>query len=924
MKILRRLLILLIVMPTCIGFGATAYSKGIITVNISQYPIRIIADGVSSWQMEGVRVFSAGGNVKITQGKMQLSANNVVCWFYELEAGQKPEARVEILSQGDVVLIQGRDYEKYEEVYLQLETIAGVMVNTYSGAPVQTFGEEQLVGNHLKLKKIKELDLPEFAYKEPLELELEGGPPGVPGVVDVVANDIDSWEEGGKRVIVAVGDVEIRRGEQLMTADNAILWFDQEEKEGKKTPSLKEFYAEGNVTIAASEKAKEIKHADKVFENFKESKGFYVNPKIKTTVKNFPLPIYMGGREMKQIDPDSYEVKDGYLTTCSFGHPHFHVKSPKIRIKRRVEDGETYTEAKAYDNVFYFGQIPTAYLPVYKYDTQKKESLLIGYGVGSSQRFGTFLRTAWNPYALAFVPSSLSDWSSLVTKLEYLNKRGPAGGFEFEYDRDDTGTEGFLETYYVKDKLLRDEVPPRLPITDKNRGRVLWRNRQEVTEELRADTELSYLSDRGFLKEYFEEEFQEGKKQETYLNLRRLKDNRGATFLAKDEINKFQTGFEAWPQVTYHAIGQPLWENRLNMTSESNFGYLNMQIGNELESSNNDVFNRLRSTTGKSFRFDSDNTLSAPFKWWILKANPFVGGRLTGYSKSLENNGPNGDATGRFIGSLGFEGSTQLWRAYALENKLLRINGLRHIITPEVRWIAAPIVTKKPEDLLQYERSDALNDYNTATISLRNRMQTRRGPPWALTTVDLLEFDIGAHLLNSPKKTATNLVVPTLMTPEGVIIPRRDSYLQFDLRTPITNRITLESVGNEFNLSNKTFDVLNIGTTFKRSEDWDYFVGFRHIDKTSNTVTLSTNTLIGKKWRLNVAEAFDLGARTESGDTTSKNLFSNFSFTRESHDWIAGFNVFFDVVDRNKVFSFVFQPKGIAKSIGQSYSLAGR
>ena len=700
MKILRRLLILLIVMPTCIGFGATAYSKGIITVNISQYPIRIIADGVSSWQMEGVRVFSAGGNVKITQGKMQLSANNVVCWFYELEAGQKPEARVEILSQGDVVLIQGRDYEKYEEVYLQLETIAGVMVNTYSGAPVQTFGEEQLVGNHLKLKKIKELDLPEFAYKEPLELELEGGPPGVPGVVDVVANDIDSWEEGGKRVIVAVGDVEIRRGEQLMTADNAILWFDQEEKEGKKTPSLKEFYAEGNVTIAASEKAKEIKHADKVFENFKESKGFYVNPKIKTTVKNFPLPIYMGGREMKQIDPDSYEVKDGYLTTCSFGHPHFHVKSPKIRIKRRVEDGETYTEAKAYDNVFYFGQIPTAYLPVYKYDTQKKESLLIGYGVGSSQRFGTFLRTAWNPYALAFVPSSLSDWSSLVTKLEYLNKRGPAGGFEFEYDRDDTGTEGFLETYYVKDKLLRDEVPPRLPITDKNRGRVLWRNRQEVTEELRADTELSYLSDRGFLKEYFEEEFQEGKKQETYLNLRRLKDNRGATFLAKDEINKFQTGFEAWPQVTYHAIGQPLWENRLNMTSESNFGYLNMQIGNELESSNNDVFNRLRSTTGKSFRFDSDNTLSAPFKWWILKANPFVGGRLTGYSKSLENNGPNGDATGRFIGSLGFEGSTQLWRAYALENKLLRINGLRHIITPEVRWIAAPIVTKKPEDLL--------------------------------------------------------------------------------------------------------------------------------------------------------------------------------------------------------------------------------
>lgn len=913
-------------MLTCIGFEATAYPKGIITVNISQYPIRIIADSISSWQMEGMRVFSASGNVKITQGKVQISANSAVCWFYELEAGQKPEARMEILSQGDVVLIQGRDYENYEEVYLQLETAAGIVVNTYSGTPVQTFGEEQLTGSHLKLKKIKELGLSEFAYKEPLELELEAVPPGMPQVVDVVANDIDSWTEGDTRVVVAVGDVEIRRGEETLTADNAILWFDQEEKDGKKTPRFKEFYAEGNVSIAANETGKEIKQADKVFENFKESKGFFVNPRIKTPIEKFPLPIYTGGKEMKQISPDVYEIKDGYFTTCSFGYPHFHVSSPRVRIRRRFEDGKGYAEAKAYDNVFYFGSIPTAYLPVYKYDTKKKEPLLVGYGAGSSQRFGTFIRTAWNPYALPFVPSSLGDWSSLVTNLDYLSKRGPATGFLFNYDREDVGLglEGFLQTFYVNDKLDKDEVPPRLTIKNKNRGRVLWRNRLEITEELRADAELSYLSDRGFLKEYFEEEFQEGKKQETYLNLRRLKDNRGATLLLKDEINNFQTGLEERPKMAYHAVGQPLWDNRLNMTSESNLGYLSMQIGDELESSNRDVFNRLKSTIGESFRFDSNNTLSAPFKWWVFKANPFVGGRLTGYSKSLENNGPNGDATGRFIGSLGFEGSTEFWRVYALDNKLFKINGLRHIITPEIRWNAAPIVTKKPEHLLQFERSDALNDYNTATISIRNRMQTRRGPPWALKTVDLLEFDIEAHLLNSPRKTADKSIVPTLMTPEGVIIPRRDSYLQFDLRTPITNRITLESERNEFNLSKKTFDVTNIGVSFKKSEDWSYFAGFRHIENTSNTLTLSTNMLVGKKWRLNFSEAFDFGVRTESGDRTSKNLFSNFSFTREAHDWIAGFNVFFDVVSRNNAFSFVFQPKGIARSIGRSYSFAGR
>ncbi|MEE9515034.1 MAG: hypothetical protein V3V54_03295, partial [Candidatus Brocadiales bacterium] len=225
MKTLRYLLI---VVPIWMGFGPLAYPGGLVSLDITEYPINITAHSVQTWEMEGVRVFSATGDVRITQGRMQISSNAATCWFYELEAQRKPSARMEILSQRDVVLIQGQGYEKYEEVYLHLETGVGIMVDTRGGASVQTFGEEQRTGGQLKMKEIKKLGLDEFAYREPLVLELEKGPPGEPATVDIIANDIDSWVEGDTRIVVAAGDVEFKRGTQSFKADNAILWFGQD------------------------------------------------------------------------------------------------------------------------------------------------------------------------------------------------------------------------------------------------------------------------------------------------------------------------------------------------------------------------------------------------------------------------------------------------------------------------------------------------------------------------------------------------------------------------------------------------------------------------------------------------------------------------------------------------------------------------
>ena len=45
--------------------------------------------------------------------------------------------------------------------------------------------------------------------------------------MDIVADNIDSWEEGVKRVVVAIGNVKIKKVDATIDADSVILWFDK-------------------------------------------------------------------------------------------------------------------------------------------------------------------------------------------------------------------------------------------------------------------------------------------------------------------------------------------------------------------------------------------------------------------------------------------------------------------------------------------------------------------------------------------------------------------------------------------------------------------------------------------------------------------------------------------------------------------------
>ena len=194
--------------------------------NIVQRPFSLSAERISTWKKDGIRVFVASKDVRILQGPFQITADSTVCWFHEEEAAQYTEATMEVYCEGNVTILQDENYEKFEQVYLRFETMTGIMVNP-DIQPIATFEEPQKTDVILRGEEIRSLKKEEYLSTEiPSKVPTAGAPPQEE-IVDIIADNIDSWEEGDKRVVVAIGNVKIKKVDATIDADSVILWFDK-------------------------------------------------------------------------------------------------------------------------------------------------------------------------------------------------------------------------------------------------------------------------------------------------------------------------------------------------------------------------------------------------------------------------------------------------------------------------------------------------------------------------------------------------------------------------------------------------------------------------------------------------------------------------------------------------------------------------
>jgi len=246
--------------------------------DVAHYPIHISAGSISTWQKNEIRVFQASGDAEVEQGDVRIVANNIIIWFKEVKTGQFVEGNLEIYCNGNVTLFQEDDIQDFKETYLELVTTAGVSVGNVttdgSAGNVSSTEDEKRSKLYAQAEKFKAKERGE-QYKDDSSTDTV-----VAGeMVDIIADDIDSWLENNVRVIVATGNVRIKKAGETLNADNVILYFDQEKDEEGKSPkqTYKEFYADGNVTMT---RESDMIIAEKIFQNIKEDKGLFVNSTI--------------------------------------------------------------------------------------------------------------------------------------------------------------------------------------------------------------------------------------------------------------------------------------------------------------------------------------------------------------------------------------------------------------------------------------------------------------------------------------------------------------------------------------------------------------------------------------------------------------------------------------------------------------------
>ncbi|MCF6148902.1 MAG: LPS-assembly protein LptD [Candidatus Kuenenia sp.] len=940
MKTIRFLFILVVFF----SLSVSVFADSLLSVsNIAHRPFSLSAKRVSTWKKEGIRVFVAEKNVSISQGPFRIVADNAVCWFHEEESLQNVDAIIEVYCEGDITMFHGENYEKFEQVYQKFVTMTGIEVSP-DISPIASFESEQQIpvflrGEEIRLRGEEEylsMEIPDRLKTQDQREKEE--------LIDIIADHIDSWEEeDGRRIIVALGNVKIKKEDMDIDADSVILWFDKSALPDVPQQSielpLSEIYAEGNVTMR---RENDFLIADRIFEQTKEDRGIIIDGKIKTTIQSRrdektsdqdigsrtkkskssaleDLPAHVAAEEIRHVGKGQYELKNGRITTCGYGHPHYHFKGKKIRLIQ----SEEHNIVSSKHNYFYLGQYPLAYFPYLSLDIQEKEKLLKEWEFGSSSRFGTFIRTDWDLYAAT--GGRQKEWSDLIFKLDYLQERGLGTGFDFGYRGKDLF--GFVDTYYLNDHGEYDIN--RIPVDEEDRGSILWRQRQMLPYNLRMDMEYSYLSDPRFLREYFQHEFKTEKDHETVFYLRRIQDNKAATFLVNQQFNGFDTTVdslrehnyaERLPEAKYQIISEPLMGNRVLFSSENSITYFNNSVeqSGDSEKNNQTLAGFNSGTVNESVetqpvaRIDSVARLSFPFKPWFFNVKPFVEGRVTGYSESLDTSSEgfteNGNVAGRLISSFGLDWSSTHWRTYSVYNDFFKINRLRHIFIPELRYINSPFVSLDPSELYQYDEIDALDSSQILVMGVKNKLQTKRGRPGYEKTVDFIDFNIDYYMF------PTNSGIYT----EGIngIIVRKDNFINLDFRCQLTDIVTFISERNEFNTEEFQFDVLSYGVEVFNPPDWQFFAGHRFIRDISSTIILAADYQISEKWSIMGREKYDL--KSSLSDETDddrreerKNLKTSLVLSRYFHDWIGSLTLELDPIRNDNSYRFDITPKGL-------------
>ncbi|MGD2108980.1 MAG: LPS assembly protein LptD [Phycisphaerae bacterium] len=611
-------------------------------------------------------------------------------------------------------------------------------------------------------------------------------------------------------------------------------------------------YLEGDVVVR---QGPNMIRASRVYYDFLADRAVILDAVVRATVAQRNIPLYARASEIRQLSRDRFAASNARLSTSEFHTPHYHVGASHIELTNRsVPDpsGNRPTinagSFRIRDATLNVAGRPLMYWPYVAGNLDTSETGIRNLRSGYSDDFGFEIETEWHFFnVLGFETPEGFDTS---LSLDYFSRRGPAVGVDAEYRRDRYF--GLLRSYFMSDTeedflgRRRESVS-----VEDVRGRLLLRHRQYLERDWSLSLELSYISDRTFLEEFFEPEFDNEKEQETLLYLKRQWDNRALTIHVQPRILDFETTTERLPDVGFHLAGEPLGGFG-TLYSEHRLGLVRFRPADQTFLQF--LRNGREAKSGTVVRGDTRQEVGTPLDLGPIRFVPFVSLRATAWDDTPDSGG-----LLRAFGTWGLRGSMYLSRVFPdVRSALFDIEGIRHIVKSDVvAWISQS--NHDSDELFHFDETvEQIDEVDGVAFGVRQRWQTKRGRGPTRRTVDLLTLDTELGVFNDAEPDERTNGFISFSRPENSI---SQNYLNSSLIWRMNDRTALLSELN-YDINDGEVDVLNVSLAVERSPRLSYLMGYRFIEESdSELLAFDVNYRLTEKHTLALRELYDFAER---------------------------------------------------------------
>ena len=709
----------------------------------------------------------------------------------------------------------------------------------------------------------------------------------IPTVIDLSADRVVIWME--KK---ASSDQDINNGLPLLQA----------------TDTRFQVYLERNILVRHSRGTIEASNA---FYDGSNGQILAMNADLRAVVGDNGQQVRIHAEKLRQLAADRFHAQNAWTTTSPYGKPGYRMLASDIYLNPGPQapwtgpgsvTGESPLWLTAHNSQFIVGDIPLLTVPKISVPAEDPGIPLRRVSAGQDRIFGFQVRTAWDMTKILSIDTPpKSEWDLLA---DYYSRRGPAVGTKWTYDFANRMGQvtGEGKAMYQWDNGLDNLSRDRRTLTpkDENRGQLILRHRQRAGHGVTLFGEVGLLSDRNYLEQYNEIEFDEGKDAETIAGIRQDFGVFSGSLFVQPKVNPFETTTEWLPRGDIYGFSVPFLNGNAYWSSHTSAGYAHLEP-TDLPTDPADPFSA--TLLGTPYVRDASGTVAmsrhridAPFMLGPVNINPWVMGEAAYWDQGLL-----GNDVDRLVANTGVRATLAATKIMPfVRSSLFNLNGLAHKSEKIIEWSLTDS-SRNLNEIAQYNTFDEnsqerlrnravlqifpglvpaefdpryyairngaglwvsapyhelVEDQQVVRLRWRNRLQTKVGPTHNPRIVDWMICETGV----------------TYFTDDTDNFGEDFGLLYGNYRWNLNDRTSFLSDGT-WDFFTNSQNYWNVGVLSQRSTRGSVYLSYRHVEARnflrSATVTASYSYQLSPKWISTAAFSYDVGQEESRGSSVT-------------------------------------------------------